>query len=138
MRIEINKKALDRFKKHAARVYPKEAYGILLGKKLANHRYVICDIHVPAVREAHYNYVIPDYDEIDSIVDSNPIACLGDIHSHPQDGAVVSPGDYKDWDTKDCRIKGILSIRKRLSYKTTELYFWQKRSACPVPYRYME
>lgn len=138
MKIEISKKALERFKKYASRKYPNETFAILLGRKLADDIYSIREIHVPKIKESTYQYVIPDYDDVNRIIKEHELDYFGEIHSHPQFGAIVSREDYKYWDKSLTPIIGILSIRKRQSYKTTELFFWQKNSACPIQYKYIE
>jgi len=133
MRLFINECDLNRFKRRAARGYPREVYGIMLGKRLANRTFKIMQIVIPPIVEATYDYVIPDYGKIDEIVSSSDLDYIGSIHSHPQAPPTISTHDYQYWD-KD-RVVGILSVRKRNIYKVTELKFWQKNAALPVKYK---
>jgi proteasome lid subunit RPN8/RPN11 len=133
MRLIINECDLIRFKRRAARGYPREVYGIMLGKRLANRTFKIMEIIIPPVVEATYDYVIPDYEKIEEIVASSGLDYIGSIHSHPQAPPTISAHDYQYWD-KD-RVVGILSVRKRNIYKATELKFWRKNAALPVKFK---
>ena len=133
MKLLINEGELDRFKRRASRGYPREVYAILLGKRLANSTFKIARIAIPPIVEATYDYVIPDYSQIDKIIGSSGLEYIGSLHSHPQAPPTVSAHDYQYWD-KD-PIVGILSVRKRNIYKATELKFWRKDAALPVPFK---
>jgi len=133
MKLLINEHDLSTFKKRASRGYPREVYGIMLGKRLANRTYKIVRIVIPPVVEATYDYVIPDYDKIDQIVASSVLDYIGSIHSHPQAPPTISSHDYQYWDND--RVVGILSVRKRNIYKVTELKFWRKNAALPVKFK---
>ncbi len=52
MKLVINENDLNLFKKRASRGYPREVYGIMLGKRLANRTYKIVRIVIPPVVEA--------------------------------------------------------------------------------------
>jgi proteasome lid subunit RPN8/RPN11 len=133
MKLLIDEHDLNTFKKRASRGYPREVYGIMLGKRLANSTYKIVRVVIPPVVEATYDYVIPDYNKIDQIVASSELDYIGSIHSHPQAPPTISSHDYQYWD-KD-RVVGILSVRKRNIYKVTELKFWRKNAALPVKFK---
>jgi proteasome lid subunit RPN8/RPN11 len=133
MKLLINECDLCKFKQRASRGYPREVYGIMLGKRLANSTFKILEIVIPPVVEATYDYVIPDYAKIDQIVSSSELEYIGSIHSHPQAPPTISAHDYQYWD-KD-RVVGILSVRKRNIYKVTELKFWRKNAALPVKFK---
>lgn len=133
MKLLVNESHLNKFKRRASRGYPREVYGIMLGKRLANSTYKIVNIVLPPVVEATYDYVIPDYEMIDKIVASSEFNYIGSIHSHPQAAPTISSHDYQYWD-KD-RVIGILSVRKRNIYKVTELKFWRKNAALPVKFK---
>jgi proteasome lid subunit RPN8/RPN11 len=133
MRLFINERDLNRFKRRAARGYPREVYGIMLGKRLANRTFKIMQIVIPPIVEATYDYVIPDYGKIEEIVSTSDLDYIGSIHSHPQAPPTISTHDYQYWD-KD-RVVGILSVRKRNIYKVTELKFWRKNAALPVKFK---
>lgn len=135
MRLIINETELKKFKKRAGRSYPREVYGILLGKKLKNKTFKILRIVIPPIVEATYDYVIPDYHEIERIVDSSDLVYLGSIHSHPQAPPTVSSHDYQYWDKDKDIVVGILSVRKRNVYKATELKFWRKNASLPVKFK---
>jgi proteasome lid subunit RPN8/RPN11 len=135
MRLVINESGLGTFKRRASRVYPREIYGILLGKKLKNSTYKVLKIVIPPIVESTYDYVIPDYNEIERIVFSSGLDYIGSIHSHPQASPTVSAHDYLYWDKNKDEVVGILSIRKRNSYKVTELKFWRKNSSLPVKFK---
>lgn len=133
MKLLIDENDLNTFKKRASRGYPREVYGIMLGKRLANRTYKIVRIVIPPVVEATYDYVIPDYNKIDQIVASSELDYIGSIHSHPQAPPTISSHDYQYWDND--RVVGILSVRKRNIYKVTELKFWRKNAALPVKFK---
>ena len=132
MRLIINETDLGKFKKRASRGYPREVYAVLLGKKLKNKTFKILRIAIPPIVEATYDYVIPDYAEIDKIISTSNLEYIGSVHSHPQAPPTVSAHDYLYWD-KDA-VVGILSVRKRNSYKVTELKFWRKNTSLPVKF----
>jgi proteasome lid subunit RPN8/RPN11 len=133
MKLLINECELDRFKRRASRGYPREVYAIMMGKRLANSTFKIVEIVIPRVVEATYDYVIPDYNQIDEIISTSDLDYIGSIHSHPQAPPTISTHDYQYWD-KD-RVVGILSVRKRNIYKATELKFWRKNAALPVKFK---
>ena len=132
-RLIINDKDLYRFKRRASRGYPREVYGILLGKKLKNSTYKVLRIAIPPIVEATYDYVIPDYKEIDRIIAQSGLQYIGSIHSHPQAPPTISYHDYTYWEND--KVLGILSVRKRSSYKVTELKFWKKNTPLPVKFK---
>jgi proteasome lid subunit RPN8/RPN11 len=133
MKLLINESDLSRFKRRASRGYPREVYAIMLGKRLANSTYKIIQIVIPPVVESTYDYVIPDYHQIEKIIARSGLDYIGSIHSHPQAPPTISTHDYQYWD-KD-RVVGILSVRKRNIYKATELKFWRKNAALPVKFK---
>jgi proteasome lid subunit RPN8/RPN11 len=135
MRLLINETDLGKFKKRASRGYPREVYAVLLGKKLKNKTFKIIQIAIPPVVEATYDYVIPDYAEIDNIISTSNLEYIGSIHSHPQAPPTVSAHDYLYWDKDRDAVVGILSVRKRSSYKVTELKFWRKNTSLPVKFK---
>jgi len=134
MRLLINESDLGKFKKRASRGYPREVYAVLLGKKLKNKSFKIEKIAIPPIVEATYDYVIPDYAEIDKIISTSNMEYIGSIHSHPQAPPTVSAHDYLYWDKDKDAVVGILSVRKRSSYKVTELKFWRKNTSLPVKF----
>ncbi|HLE25839.1 MAG TPA: Mov34/MPN/PAD-1 family protein [Thermodesulfobacteriota bacterium] len=135
MKLMLHENGLSTFKRRASRIYPREIYGILLGKKLKNSTYKVLKIVIPPVVESTYDYVIPDYNEIERIVFASGLDYIGSIHSHPQAAPTVSAHDYQYWDKNKDEVVGILSIRKRNSYKVTELKFWRKNSSLPVKFK---
>ncbi len=135
MRLLINESDLGKFKKRASRGYPREVYGVLLGKKLKNKTFKILNVAIPPILEATYDYVIPDYDEINRMVSASGLEYIGSIHSHPQAPPTVSAHDYLYWDKDKDAVVGILSVRKRTAYKVTELKFWRKNTALPVKFK---
>ena len=135
MRLLINESDLGKFKKRASRGYPREVYGVLLGKKLKNKTFKILNVAIPPILEATYDYVIPDYDEINRMVSASGLEYIGSIHSHPQAPPTVSAHDYLYWDKDRDAVVGILSVRKRTAYKVTELKFWRKNTALPVKFK---
>ena len=132
-RLIINAKDLHRFKRRASRGYPRELYGVLLGKKLQNGALKVLRIAIPPVKESTYDYVIPNYKEIDRIISDSGLQYIGSIHSHPQAPPTISYHDYAYWDNG--KIIGILSVRKRNAYKVTELKFWRRTSPLPVKFK---
>ncbi len=116
-------------------MYPREVYGILLGKNLKNSTYKVLRIIIPTILETTYDYIIPDYSEIDRIVASSGLEYIGAVHSHPEAPPTVSSHDYQYWDGKKDEVVGILSVRKRSAYKVTELKFWRKNSFLPVQFK---
>jgi proteasome lid subunit RPN8/RPN11 len=135
MRLLINEADLGKFKKRASRGYPREVYAVLLGKKLKNKTFKIQHIAIPRIIEATYDYVIPDYAEIDRIISTSGLEYIGSIHSHPQAPPTISSHDYLYWDKGKDTVVGILSVRKRSAYKVSELKFWRKNTSLPVKFK---
>lgn len=135
MTLWIDRLAMRRFKEKVRKAYPKEVYGILLGIKRNQCTFDVHEILVPPPVESTYEYVIPDYPAIQKIVEDTHYTYIGSIHSHPQAPPTLSNHDMKQWDVEDIVI-GILSIRKRKAYCTTELKVWQKGTPCPVEVKY--
>jgi proteasome lid subunit RPN8/RPN11 len=133
MRLIVNERDLSVFRRWASRIYPREVYGIMLGKKLKNI-YKVVKIIIPPIVESTYDYVIPNYSEIDKIIASSELSYIGAIHSHPQAPPTLSSHDYQYWNGKD-KVLGILSVRRRSAYKVTELMFWQKNSSLPIKFK---
>lgn len=138
MKLIIYKYQIKKFKRSASSAYPREVYGIMLGKRNSGNTYTIIKIIIPAPVEATYEYIIPDYKEIDAIVSRSKLEYIGQIHSHPQASPTVSLHDYQYWDEGKDEIIGIMSIRKRNTYKVTELKFWVKNSSLPVRFKIIE
>jgi proteasome lid subunit RPN8/RPN11 len=134
MRLLINETDLGKFKKRASRGYPREVYAVLLGKKLKD-KFKILQIAIPPLIEATYDYVIPDYAEIERIIAASGLEYIGSMHSHPQAPPTISSHDYLYWDKERDAVLGILSIRKRNAYKVTELKFWRKNTSLPVKFK---
>ncbi|HEY7535631.1 MAG TPA: Mov34/MPN/PAD-1 family protein [Thermodesulfobacteriota bacterium] len=135
MKLMLNENDLSAFKRRASRGYPREIYGIMLGKRLKNNTFKVSRIIIPPILEATYDYVIPDYNEIERIVSSSGMNYIGSVHSHPQAPPTLSTHDYQYWDKNKDEVLGILSVRKRNSYKVTELKFWRKNSSLPVKFK---
>jgi proteasome lid subunit RPN8/RPN11 len=131
----IDRLAMRRFKKRVRAGYPKEVFGIMLGVRRNQYTFDVHDIVTPMPVASAYDYVIPDYPEINKIVNSSHYDYIGSMHSHPQAPPFLSKHDSKQWDEEDIVI-GIMSIRKRKHYCTTELAVWRKGSACPVEVKY--
>jgi proteasome lid subunit RPN8/RPN11 len=133
----IDKLAMRRFKKQVRTKYPREVYGVLLGVRKNQYTFDVHDIWVPPPVASTYEYVIPDYPTIEKMVAESRYDYIGSIHSHPQAAPTLSKHDVKQWD-KDDIVIGVMSIRKRKKYCTTELQVWRKGTPLAVEVKYFQ
>jgi proteasome lid subunit RPN8/RPN11 len=137
MKLLIDYRPLQIFKRKASKAYPCEIFAILLGKSVYDKRIMtfrIDQIVIPSIVESTNEYVIPDYSDIDRIVSESHLDYIGSIHTHPNAAPTLSAHDWKYWEKNEIII-GILSIRKQRGRKITELKFWAKETSCPVKFK---
>ena len=131
--VAIPRNLLQAFRRVAKRVWPREAYAILLGTHDAG-QYIIGDIHFPLgwqddAREDGSQISAAWWDEAARIAEVQDVSVLGDIHSHPHEkprvetDCALSQQDQarfdEDW------LQGIMTVTKCPSGSfRTRHHFW--------------
>jgi proteasome lid subunit RPN8/RPN11 len=133
--VRVSKHALDYFRKKA-RDCPFEVQAYLIGEvKYPN--YTITSFEHP--KEYHLqteNNVQPSGEAYSKVKEKAYLEgrrIIGDIHSHPDWDAVMSPTDYEAGISDGLQICGIVSVRGR----KTKVRFWQANSALPCEIKYV-
>lgn len=133
--VYISKHALDYFRK-LARDCPYEIQAYLIGEVRYPDKFIVTSVEHP--RE--YNVqtaseVQPTAEEYTRVkekayLEGNRI--IGDLHSHPNWDAVMSPPDYEACVSDGLQICGIVSVRGR----KTKVRFWNVNSSLPCEVNY--
>lgn len=121
MRVTYPRRLLDQFKREAKRIFPKEAYAVLLGKRNGDSvrvtHFYIPDNQERLSTERDVPYANAWLQEARLMAIQEGLDTLGDLHSHPatseweQDTAPSA----QDWDRSlqiKSAIHGICSIRR--------------------------
>ena len=133
--VRVSKHALDYFRKKA-RDCPYEVQAYLIGEvKYPN--YIVTSFEHPKEYELQTeNNVQPSGEEYTKVKEKAYLEgrrIIGDIHSHPDWDAVMSPTDYEACMSDGLQICGIVSVRGR----KTKVRFWQANSALPCEVKYV-
>jgi len=133
--VHVSKHALDYFRKKA-RDCPYEVQAYLIGEvKYPN--YIVTSFEHPKEYELQTeNNVQPSGEEYTKVKEKAYLEgrrIIGDIHSHPDWDAVMSPTDYEACISDGLQICGIVSVRGR----KTKVRFWQANSALPCEIKYV-
>ena len=133
--VRVSKHALDYFRKKA-RDCPYEVQAYLIGEvKYPN--YIVTSFEHPKEYELQTeNNVQPSGEEYTKVKEKAYLEgrrIIGDIHSHPDWDAVMSPTDYEACISDGLQICGIVSVRGR----KTRVRFWQANSALPCEIKYV-
>ena len=133
--VHIKKSALDYFRS-LARNSPFEVQAYLIGEvRSHNHFHVTSLVHPREYAMQTKECVQPsgeDYDRAKHQAYLEAKRILGDIHSHPEWDAVMSPPDYEACVTDGLQVCGIVSVRGR----KTKVRFWLANSALPCEISY--
>jgi hypothetical protein len=126
VQIEVERWVLDVFRKEAKRLFPREAYAILIGHQVGN-LYAVDDIWIPDDLEKHvttHSVDIQPYWEIQAHCEAeeDDAAVLGSIHSHPFNfdkcggefyGKAAAAPSVGDWQVGWPGIAGICAIAEQ-------------------------
>lgn len=134
-KVRVKKSALDYCRK-LARNNNKEIQSYLIGK-------VISPTVTEVVKFAHTkNYHTQtenevawyehEFNEVKQKAEAEGLRIVGDIHSHPNWDAVMSPADYKNHIIEGNRVCGLISTQG----KKTRVRFWIAESALPAEIEY--
>ena len=133
--VHIKKSALDYFRS-LARNSPFEVQAYLIGEVRSHNHFHVTSVEHPreyAIQTA--GFVQPSADEYNRVKHKAYMEgrrIIGDIHSHPNYDAVMSPPDYEACVTDGLQICGIVSVRGR----KTKVRFWLASSSLPCEIAY--
>lgn len=133
--VHVSKHALDYFRSKA-RDCPLEIHAYLIGQVEYPNKFVITSIE----HARHYDLQTADnvapageeWNRVNRKADEEGRRIIGDIHSHPNWEAVMSPSDYQACVMDGTEICGIVSVRGR----KTQVKFWHVNSALPCRINY--
>lgn len=135
-KVRVNKNQLNYFR-NLARNTPKEIQAYLIGKIVSPTLTVIekfvytNDYAIQTEGEVAWYW--KDYVKAKHEAEEKGLRVIGDIHSHPNWDAVMSPDDYHNFVGEGFRICGIVSTRER----KTRVRFWIAESALPCDIDYI-
>jgi proteasome lid subunit RPN8/RPN11 len=135
MDIFISKHQLSYFRKRC-RNSKEEIHAYLIGRVLKSRITVDAIVHTYDLALQTAESVQPSdeaYQRAKSIADSLGKVIVGDIHSHPEYEAVMSPADHAAAISDELTVCGIVEVRKR----KTKVNFWLANSSlrCEIIYR---
>jgi proteasome lid subunit RPN8/RPN11 len=135
--VHISRHALDYFRSKA-RDTPLEIHAYLIGEVHYPNKYIVTSVeHAREYDIQTEGAVAPSGDEwlrVNRKADEQGRRIIGDIHSHPNEDAVMSPPDYEACVTDGMHLCGIVSVRGR----KTKVRFWHVNSALPCEVSYDE
>ena len=136
MRIRVHRGQAAYFRK-LARESAKEIQAYLVGEVVSPELTVVEKFAYTKKYAAQTPGVVQwyaeDYDKVKREAEEHGKRIIGDVHSHPNWDAVMSPSDYKAHIEEGFRVSGICSVTGR----KTRLRFWVSDSALPVKIEYV-
>jgi proteasome lid subunit RPN8/RPN11 len=136
--LHISKNQLDYFRK-LARECPLEIQAYLIGTvsstKEGQKIVVESVIHPRYYSVQTKDNVQPtgeEYSRAKSIAEERGLRVVGDIHSHPEWDAVLSPADHDACISDGLQVAGIVSVKE----SKTKVRFWMVNSALPCDIKY--
>jgi proteasome lid subunit RPN8/RPN11 len=134
--VVVKKAALDYFRKKA-RDSQFEIHAYILGEYVHPDKFLISSIeHAREYEIQTKDCVQPtgeEFSRVKSLAEKQGKRIIGDLHSHPQWDAVMSPQDHKAALEDGLQICGIVSTMKR----RTRVRFWLVNSALPCEIKYV-
>ena len=134
--VHVSKAALEYFRKKA-RNCPCEIQAYLIGKFRHPNQFHITEIvHAHKYEIQTSDCVQPTGEEFSrakTLAEERGLRIIGDIHSHPEWDAVMSPADHQACLEDGLQICGIVSVRER----RTRVRFWLVNSALPCEIKYV-
>jgi proteasome lid subunit RPN8/RPN11 len=134
--VHLSKPALDYFRSKA-RDSALEIHAYLIGEVQYPNKFVITSIeHARQYSAQTEEAVVPageEWNRVNRKADAEGRRIIGDIHSHPNWDAIMSPADYQACVMDGTEICGIVSVRGR----KTNVRFWHVNSALPCEIKYV-
>lgn len=133
--VTLKKGALDYFRR-LARNSKLEIQAYLVGKVVTPTLVVVDSFEYTkdygTQTETTIAWTTPEYDRVVKDADHRAMKVVGDIHSHPQDEAVLSGADHSALVVDGFRISGICAT----SGRKTRVKFWVAESSLPCKVKY--
>lgn len=133
--VTVKKGQLDYFR-HLARDSKFEIQAYLVGKVLSPTYVIVDSFEYTRDYGTQNTYSVawktPEYDRVVKDADRRAMRVVGDIHSHPEDEAVLSAKDHDGLVTDGFRIAGVVAI----SGRRTRVRFWVAESSLPCKITY--
>lgn len=134
-KIRVNKSALDYFRKKA-RDTNLEIQAYLIGEVVSPALTVVEEFVYPksyhTQTTCEVNWFFEEYEAVKRSAEERGKRIVGDIHSHPNWDAVMSPTDYESHIEEGFRVCGLCSTMGR----KTRVRFWVTESALPLQVEY--
>ena len=134
--VYVNKATLD-YARRKARNCPHEIHAYLIGEVLYPNRIIISSIEHAREYESQTKYSVQptaaEFSRVAKIAEDKGKRIIGDVHSHPDYEAIMSPDDHRACVEDGLQICGIISIRER----RTSVRFWLVNSALPCAIKYL-
>lgn len=136
MRVRVNRHAAAYFRK-LARESSKEILAVLVGTVVSPDLTIVDEFHYPdeyaKSTPCEVKWYEHEYQAVKKSAEERGKRIVGDVHSHPEWDAVLSPTDYKAHIEEGYRVAGICAVQGR----KTRLRFWIAESALPVKIEYV-
>lgn len=134
-KVRVRKAQLDYFRAKA-RDTNLEIHAYLIGEVVSPSLTVIDEFAYPKEYETQTESCVrwyqDEYDKVKRSAEERGKRIVGDIHSHPNWDAVMSPTDYRSHIEEGHRVCGLCSTWKR----KTRVRFWIAESALPCEIEY--
>jgi proteasome lid subunit RPN8/RPN11 len=135
-RVKVKRGALNHFRRHARQNGNLEVHAYLLGQIISPELVEVYKFVYPKKyniqTHERVQWTIEEYDELKRYAESKNLKVIGDIHSHPNWDAVMSPSDYRACLVDGLVVCGIVSVYG----KKTRVRFWTPTSALPCEITY--
>lgn len=136
-KVKIKKGQLDYFRKLARKSSPLEIQAYIVGKVNSPDLVTVDKLYYTKLyysqTSTEVQWYFEDYDRVKKEAEEKGLKVVGDIHSHPNWDAVMSPTDYKAHIEEGFRICGLCSV---LNNKT-RVRFWISESSLPCEIIYI-
>lgn len=137
-KVKVKKSQLDYFRKLARTSAPLEIQAYLIGEVISPELTVVESFAYPMQYHTQttgkVRWYTTEFEELKRSAEERGKRIVGDIHSHPQWDAVLSPSDYKAHIEECQRISGLCSVYG----KKTRVRFWIAESALPCQIVYAD
>ena len=135
-KVRVNKYQLNYFRKIARQGFPNEVQAYLTGKVLSVDSVEITGFHyTPNYAKQGRGEVAwwaEDFNKVKKEAEEENLTILGEMHSHPNFDAIMSPADYSASITQQFVLCGLCSVNRG----HTRVRFWTPTSAltCEIIY----
>lgn len=130
-KVKLKKGALEHFRRKARAAYPLEIHAYLLGDILSPEMVQVTHFCYPKEYDTqtskNVGWSSEEYYKLKDKASNKGLKIVGDIHSHPDWDAVMSPDDYKSCFLDSLSVCGICSIYGN----KTRVRFWTPTSSLP-------